>query len=83
MISKDWENNKTFLRKNFVKTNNKKDKIYTETITNFWNINGYRITPIDTGLVLIQIEIGKYKRSITIDKVKKNGFECIKYIGDN
>ena len=70
-----------FIIKNFITTDNKKDKLHTMTIFNILTDNGYKISSIETGRLVNSIKIGKYNDKCCIDNTKKGGFEFIKYIG--
>ena len=42
---------------------------------------GYKISNTEINKLLNRINIGKYNKMCNIDKVRKTGFENIKYIG--
>ena len=70
-----------FIIKNFKTTDNKKDRLHTMTIFNILTDNGYKLSSIEVGRLINSIKIGKYNDKCNIDKVRKGGFEYIKYIG--
>ena len=72
-----------FIIANFKKTDNDKDRLHTETITDILKLNGYMINIIETGKLMNRIGIGKYNSKCNIDKCRKSGYDCIKYIGEN
>jgi hypothetical protein len=72
-----------FIIANFKKTDNDKDRLHTETITDILKLNGYMINIIETGKLMNRIGIGKYNSKCNIDKCRKGGYDFIKYIGEN
>lgn len=72
-----------FVINNFITTNNIDDKIHTTTITEILNDNGYNISQIDTGRLINRIGLGKHNKHTEINKVRKNGYEYIKYNNTN
>lgn len=71
----------TFLIKNFKNTNDSKDRIHTETICDILNGNGYKINVIETGKLMTRIGIGKYNNKCNIEKLRKAGYDYLKYLG--
>ena len=69
-----------FIKSSFITTENKNDKLHTETISKILIENGFMINPIHTGKIFNTLEIGKYNHKCNIDKSRKAGFEYIKYI---
>ena len=70
-----------FIKSSFITTENKNDKLHTETISKILVENGFLINPIHTGKIFNEFEIEKYNHKCNIDKTRKGGFEYIKYIG--
>lgn len=71
----------TFLIKNFKNTNDSKDRIHTETICDILNGNGYKINVVETGKLMTRVGIGKYNEKCNIDKLRKRGYDYVKYLG--
>ncbi len=57
-----------FIKDNFITTDEKKERLHTETICDILNKKGFKLN-------IIHIEIGKYTNKCYIDKVRKGGFE--------
>ena len=72
-----------FIIKNFQNTDNNKDRLHTDTITEILNVNGYKINTIETGKLMNRIGIGKYNSKCNIDKLRNRGYDYIKCIADN
>ena len=72
-----------FIIKNFVNSNDSKDRLHTESISSILNDKGYKIDVGDAGKLINRIGIGKYNKNCNIDKCKKRGYDNIKYIGEN
>ena len=72
-----------FIIANFQKTNNDKDRLHTETITDILKLNGYMIKTIETGKLMNRIGIGKYNSKCNVDKIRKGGYDYIKCIAEN
>lgn len=70
-----------FIRDNFILTNDKNDRLHTETIYNILLNNGFKLNAIHVGKIFNQMSMGKYNKNCYIDKCIKGGFEYIKYIG--
>ena len=70
-----------FITSNFVTTNDKNDKLHTETISNILLNNCFKLNTIHTGRIFNEMNIGKYNKHCNIGKIRKCGFEYIKYIG--
>ena len=70
-----------FIKDNFITTDEKKDRLHTETICDILNKKGFKLNIIHMGRIFNEMQIGKYTNKCYIDKVKKGGFEYIKYIG--
>jgi len=68
----------TFIIKNFITTNDSKDRLHTDTINSILNENGYKV---EAGKLINRIGIGKYNRMCSINKIRKVGYEYIKYLG--
>jgi len=71
----------TFIVKNFVQTRSLNDKIHTANITTILNNNNYNIPIIEVGRLMKRICIGKYNKNCSIDGIRKNGYDYIKYVG--
>ena len=71
----------TFIINNFVNTNDSKDRLHTETITDILNSKGYKVNSVEAGRLLNRVGIGKYNNKCNIDKNRKRGYEYIKYKG--
>lgn len=72
-----------FIIKNFINSNDSKDRLHTESISGILNDNGYKINPVETGKLMNRIGIGKYNKNCNIDKCRKAGYDYIKCIGRN
>ena len=72
-----------FIIKQFLTTNNIKDRLHTQTICEILNENGYKISVVETGKLFNRIGIGKYNNKCNIDSCRKGGYEYIKYTGVN
>jgi len=70
-----------FIIQNFQTTNNDKDRLHTDTITDILKLKGYSINIIETGKLINRIGLGKYNSKCNIDRVRKGGYDYIKYIG--
>ena len=68
----------TFIINNFINTDDKKDKLHTDDINSILNENGYKV---EAGKLMNRIGIGKYNRMCSINKIRKVGYEYIKYLG--
>lgn len=68
----------TFIINNFINTNDKKDRLHTDDINNILNENGYKV---EAGKLMNRIGIGKYNKMCSINKIRKVGYEYIKYLG--
>ena len=71
-----------FIIKNFVNSNDSKDRLHTENISSILNDKGYKIDVGDAGKLINRIGIGKYNKNCNIDKCKKRGYDNIKYINE-
>ena len=70
-----------FIKDNFITTDEKMERLHTETICNILNKKGFKLNIIHIGRIFNEMKIGKYTNKCYIDKVRKGGFEYIKYIG--
>jgi hypothetical protein len=70
-----------FVLKNFITTNNDKDRYHTETLKDILNEKGYMLNVVEVGRLINRVGIGKYYDKCNIDKVIKRGFKFIKYVG--
>ena len=66
---------------NFINSSNNKDRLHIDTINDILSNQGYKISNTEINKLLNRINIGKYNKMCNIDKVRKTGFENIKYIG--
>ena len=71
----------TFILNNFINSNNSKDRLHTESITNILNDNGYIINKIEVGKLMNRVSIGKYNKNCSVENIRKTGYDCIKYLG--
>ncbi len=69
-----------FIKSSFITTENRNERLHTETISKILVENGFLINPIQTGKILNKMKIGKYNDKCNINKLRKGGFEYIKYI---
>ena len=69
-----------FILNNFKNSNNK-DRLHIDTINDILSNQGYKISNTEINKLLNRVNIGKYNKMCNIDKVRKTGFENIKYIG--
>ena len=72
-----------FIIKNFINSNNDKDRLHTETIADILKLNGYMINTIETGKLMNRIGIGKYNSKCNVDKLRKGGYDYIKCLAEN
>lgn len=70
----------TFILQNFKTTTDSKDRLHTEDIKDILNEKGYKIDIREAGRLMNRTGIGKYNDKCNINKVRKGGFEYIKYI---
>lgn len=70
-----------FVIKNFITTNNDKDKIHTEKINTILSNNGYKLNLVETGRLINGIGLGKYNKNCNVNSSRKAGFDYIKFIG--
>lgn len=73
----------TFIIKNFITTNDSKDRMHTERICEILNDNSYKISTIEAGKLMNRIGIGKYNKMCNVDKLRTRGYDYIKFIGKN
>ena len=71
----------TFIINNFINTNDSKDRLHTDTITDILNAKGYKVDTIEAGRLLNRVGIGKYNKNCNIDKTRKRGYDYVKYLG--
>jgi len=71
----------TFILRNFITTTDSKDRLHTEDIKDILNDKGYKIDVREAGRLVNRTGIGKYNDKCNINKVRKGGFEYIKYMG--
>jgi hypothetical protein len=45
--------------------------------------NGYNVNIIECGRLISRIGIGKYNEKCNINSIRKKGYDCIKFIGNN
>lgn len=64
----------------FKNTNNREDKLHTETIFTILNEKGFNIAINKISTLFNQLGIGKYNTKTSIDSIRKSGFDFIKYI---
>ena len=72
-----------FIIKNFITTNDDKDRIHTDKIQTILNNKGYKINLVETGRLINRIGLGKYNNKCNINSSRKGGFDYLKYIGTN
>ncbi len=70
-----------FIKDNFITMDDKMERLHTETICNILNKKGFKLNIIHIGRIFNEMQIGKYTNKCYVDKVRKGGFEYIKYIG--
>ena len=71
-----------FIKDKFITTNDKNDRLHTHLICDILNKKGFKLNKIHIGKLFNEMKIGKYTKNCYIDKVRKGGFEYIKYIGE-
>jgi hypothetical protein len=71
-----------FILTNFKNSENK-DRMHIDTVNNILTSKGYKITNTEINKLLNRVDIGKYNKMCNVDKVRKPGFDNIKYIGEN
>ena len=72
-----------FILNNFKNSNDGKDRLHIETINNIINNNGYKLSNTELNKLFNRFGIGKYNKMCNINKIKKTGFDFIKYININ
>ena len=72
---------KLFIIKNFINSDDNKDRLHIDNINNILNNEGYKISNTEINKLFNRINLGKYNKMCNIDKVRKGGYDCIKYIG--
>ena len=70
-----------FIKESFITTNDKTNKLHTETICDIFNKKGFKLNIAHVAKLINVLEIGKYNRQCNINGIRKGGFEYIKYIG--
>jgi hypothetical protein len=60
-----------FISKNFITTNDSKDRMHTHEIHDIITDNSYKISCIEVGRLINRIGIGKYNKMCNIDKCRK------------
>jgi hypothetical protein len=70
-----------FIITNFKNSNEGKDRLHTDTVNDILNDKGYKITNTEINKLLNRIGIGKYNKMCNVDKVRKTGYDFIKYLG--
>ena len=71
-----------FIITNFKNSNDGKDRLHIDTVNDIVNDKGYKITNTEINKLLNRIGIGKYNKMCNVDKVRKTGYDFIKYIGE-
>ena len=69
-----------FIIKNFVNSNDSKDRLLTETISSILNNNGYKIDVGDAGKLMNRIGIGKYNKIVILIDVKREVMKILKIL---
>ena len=72
---------KEFIKKNFITTDNDKDRLHTETIINILSNNKHLFSTCKMAQVFKSMNIGKHANSITINHKEKAGYYNIIYKG--
>jgi len=72
-----------FIIKNFIKTDDKKDRYHTADIGDILKGNGYKIADNKITVILNRVGIGIFNKNVAIDKKIARGFTNIKYIGED
>jgi len=70
-----------FIRNNFITTNDKNDKLFSDDISKILIDNNFLIGTCATSRIMNKMNIGKYNKQCNINKCIKGGFEFIKYTG--
>lgn len=69
----------TFIIKNFINTTDNKDRLHIDNICDILNENGYKNSNTEINKLMNRIGIGKYNKMCNIEKVRKGGYDYIKY----
>ena len=71
-----------FIRNNFITTNDKNDRLFSDDISQILIANKFLIGTVSTSRIMNKLEIGKYNKNCIINKCRKGGFDFIKYTGE-
>lgn len=71
----------SFIIKNFINSDDSKDRLHIDNINDILKNEGYKISNTEINKLFNRINLGKYNKMCNIDKVRKGGYDCIKYIG--
>ena len=72
-----------FIMQNFRTTNDNKDRLHTDDITEILKHNNYKVDKISAGRLVNRMGIGKYNNKCNINNNRKGGYDFIKYIGND
>ena len=70
-----------FIRNNFITTNDKNDRLFSDDISQILIANKFLIGTVSTSRIMNKLEIGKYNKNCIINKCRKVCFDFIKYTG--
>ena len=71
-----------FIINNFKNSDDNKDRLHLDSINEILSENGYKNTNTEINKLFNRVCIGKYNKMCNIDKVRKTGFDNIKFIGN-
>ena len=71
-----------FIINNFKNSDDNKDRLHLDSINEILSENGYKNTNTEINKLFNRVSIGKYNKMCNIDKVRKTGFDNIKFIGN-
>jgi len=72
---------KEFIKKNFITTDNDKDRLHSETITNILRNNNFIYDPCVMAKIFKSMNIGTFRGSCLINSERKRGYYNIIYKG--
>ncbi len=79
-IKQSWQDNDLSKIIFLQRTRKRKDYIQKQYAI-FWTKKGFKLNVIHVGRMFNDMQIGKYTNKCYVDKIRKGGFEYIRYIG--
>ena len=72
-----------YIMQNFRTTNDSKDRLHIEEITQILNNNNYKVDKILAGRLMNRMGIGKYNKNCNKNNIRTRGYDYIKFVGQN